>query len=97
MRLTTRDWQAFVPVLARRQDFTTSGALWGRAGSVVTTGRLPRMFLASVEMADYVVYSYATPIAWRIAKTGRWVMPAVKYSVTTTRHQNKIATAVSMI
>lgn len=41
---------------------------------------------------DYVVVSYATPIAWHVRsadnKYGRWVMPATKYSVTTTRHQS---------
>ncbi len=41
----------------------------------------------------FVVYSYSTPIAWRSA-TG-WFMPPVKYSVTTTNHQNVLATAIA--
>lgn len=43
------------------------------------------------KMVDAIVYSYATPIAFCVE--GRWVMPATKYSRTTTRHQNLIHAA----
>lgn len=36
--------------------------------------------------ATYVVYSYATPIAWS-GEDGALVVPAVRYSQTTTQHQ----------
>lgn len=56
---------------------------------------------------DYVIYSYETPIAWRVSDTWygnhgqthshRWVMPNVKYSLTTSKHQGKVRTALSQI
>jgi hypothetical protein len=41
----------------------------------------------------YVVYSYATPIAW-VRDNGEWVVPAEKYSATTSRHQSIVRMAV---
>jgi hypothetical protein len=42
-----------------------------------------------------VVTSYATPIAFLVGDT--WFAPAVKYSTTTSGHQNKVNTATSAI
>lgn len=36
----------------------------------------------------YIVYSYQTPIAW--CANGRWTVPNVKYSQSTTRQQSKL-------
>lgn len=66
-------------------------------------GQLPEEYRASYAAAIYVVESYSTPIAWRLPNrmTGEddstqvWVMPNVKYSVTTSRHQNKIRVALN--
>ena len=41
----------------------------------------------------YVVYSYWTPIAWW-SPVGGWVVPAVKYSPTTTGHQTSVRVAL---
>jgi hypothetical protein len=56
---------------------------------------------------DYVIYSYGTPIAWRtreahygnngLTYSHRWVVPDVRYSVTTSKHQGKVRTALSQI
>lgn len=46
------------------------------------------------EHIDYVVWSYATPIAWHLSD-GTWVAPDDKYSPTTTRHQRFVYLAVS--
>jgi len=48
---------------------------------------------------DYVIYSYDTPIAWHVPNDGddggeRWVVPEVRYSPTTSRHQNLVRTAL---
>jgi hypothetical protein len=56
-------------------------------------GRLPDEFrhqLIEDTKADdfYVVKSYDTPIAW--FARGVWFMPAVKYSVTTSKHANYV-------
>lgn len=95
-------WWKFAEVMSKGQDFNrTNDSLTGRAGHVVWTwGRLNReldsfgTLLASAERAgtlEYVVYSYATPIAFKFA--GTWAVTDERYSVTTTAHVNKIATA----
>lgn len=59
----------------------------------VTTGILPaewadalRSDIANRIDRAFVVYSYATPIAWWTDTAG-WVIPEVRYSVTTSRAQ----------
>ena len=42
----------------------------------------------------YVVRSYATPIAWFTVDRG-WIVPADKYSVTTSRHQGIVRRALA--
>lgn len=51
----------------------------------------PAYDAVAVSSAEYVVYSYATPIAWFIA--GSWVIPHERYSVTTSKHQNIVRNA----
>lgn len=41
---------------------------------------------------EYIVYSYATPIAWYA--DGQWEMPYAKYSATTSRHQSIVMQAI---
>lgn len=78
------------------EDFTNSGGSFrGEAvnGSCVWTGRLSPKLAADLIAADadYIVYSYATPIAWH-GKDG-WTIPDTKYSVTTSNHQNIVRMA----
>ena len=82
-----RDW------IARRREFKNStGSLRGariEPGWVPDTlGELPysAATVGGVNSAEYVVYSYQTPIAWWTSRNG-WVRPPVKYSRTTSRHQ----------
>lgn len=86
------------------RDFKT-GAMHGESddgyGFGSGTGRLPEDWrqVFKEDSPDYVVYSYATPIAWHVPDDGddggaRWVIPDVKYSPTTTRHQNLVRTAL---
>jgi len=73
------------------------------AGSVSldSFGQLPEPF--RTELCDardrgtlaYVVYSYATPIAW--LDRGAWTVPGVRYSVTTTNHQSAVRMAIHWI
>lgn len=95
IKLTTRTpWWEFRPVLLAREPFKTSGNLYSlREAPWISPGRLSREYLISVRKADYVVYSYGTPIAWH--NEDGWHMPDVKYSVTTSRHQSRIRTALS--
>ena len=59
-------------------------------------GQLSVVAHESVSKATYIVYSYDTPIAWHSRRQG-WVMPDVKYSNTTTRHQGRIRTALQFV
>lgn len=97
-KLTTRSsWMDFRNILSDRESFTTNGALKGIANpDSVTLGKLPNEWHASASKASYVVYSYRTPIAW-LGDGGVWITPDIRYSVTTTRHQSKVFTAISQI
>jgi hypothetical protein len=100
-RLTTRSsWMDFRDTLRERESFSTSGALRGVSGVArhvgYTLGSLPSEYADSVPTADYVVYSYRTPIAWHMP-SGEWVCPDTRYSVTTSRHQSKVRTAVTQL
>jgi hypothetical protein len=94
-RLTTRGRET-AEAIRDREPFTTSGALWAVPGDH-GTGRLPEPWLAQYNAAwlarelDYVVYSYATPIAWHTA--AGWTFPDVKYSPTTSHHQGVLYAA----
>jgi hypothetical protein len=73
----------------------------------VETGQLPQEYVNDFKdsVVRYVIFSYETPIAWsRIADWERngapvfeWVVPDVKYSVTTTKHQGNVRVALSQI
>lgn len=56
-------------------------------------GLLPADYLDDLKGAEYVVYSYGTPIAWY--KSSEWVIPALRYSTTTSKHQNYVRRAVA--
>lgn len=56
-------------------------------------GRLPIEYRDSVKSASYVIYSYSTPIAWYV--DGKWTIPNVSYSRTTSVHQGKIRVATA--
>ena len=60
------------------------------SGAALQTFRnnLPRM--------QFIVYSYATPIAWRL-DDGKWQMPKVAYSTTTSKHQAKVNYAFTLM
>lgn len=89
------------PYIAGLREFT-GNSLQGRrvTPSSVTFGYLPKDHsdvLADrvrVGAVGYVVYSYGTPIAWHDDALNEWVIPDVKYSSTTSRHQNVVKGAV---
>jgi hypothetical protein len=89
--LTTRSI-ATADAIRNREEFKTHGSLMGtthKSGA----GRLNReendLFVNDWCDIDYVVYSYATPIAWHNSKTG-WHIVNQKFSVTTTKHQGNL-------
>lgn len=83
--------------IANRTGFKANGTFSGSHFGL-GIGRLPADrvsgFLKAMDADDfYVVYSYGTPIAWHAH--GTWTVPDVRYSVTTTRHQNTVRKAVA--
>jgi len=88
-----------VPQLIRdRTEFETYGALRAEWNGGYPLGQLPypwRDMLMQHTTTDkgieraYIVYSYATPIAWYTERHG-WVIPPVKYSPTTSKHQGRL-------
>jgi hypothetical protein len=100
-KISTRDWQAIRTAVNAHRAFVTYGALAGSPNYPVgpfTSGRLPedwvRMFTARRGVIDYVITSYATPIAWHDEQAG-WVVPDTRYSVTTSKHQGTVRMALS--
>lgn len=98
----TSGWWEFIAPLRNMQAFDTSGSLKGRVGDDdYSWGRLTgdeyNRFKAAYYAGklEYVVYSYSTPIAWKA--DGVWYQPDTRYSVTTTKQQNKIAVAISKV
>jgi hypothetical protein len=83
--------------LARKAWSNHSGTFSGEPveiGDAVAVGKLPEPEADEFRSAlrtgavTYVVRSYSTPIAWN---TGAgWVIPDVRYSITTSKHQGKL-------
>lgn len=90
-KYATTSWQAR-EALAERRAYTTGGAMYAIEG-VTGTGRLPRHwadeYQADMDHITYTVVSYSTPIAW-VLDNGTVVIPDVKYSVTTSKHQGML-------
>lgn len=76
-----------------------TGKTWKGGWSTVPLGRLPADWHhgAPYERPVYVIRSYRTPIAWRWDDGfggWHWVIPNVKYSLTTTIHQSAVRSAI---
>jgi hypothetical protein len=88
-----------VDMIAKGVDFYASAlhgysiARGGNTPAGIAYGSALDRFKADDERIRYVVKSYATPIAWRL-DDGSWVIPAEKYSRTTSKHQSVTARGV---
>ena len=82
--------------IARRKAFRAS-ALSAIAGSVNDTGDLPGEWAERYreDAPVYTVLSYSTPIAW-VTSSGEAVLPGLRYSVTTSRHQHHAASGLGL-
>jgi hypothetical protein len=98
-KLHSKDADGIAALIADGKPFATNAEFSGRPGPLgfMETGYLPAEWHATAKgSADYVVFSYGTPIAWREPGIG-WVRPLVKYSVSTGRHQDTIDAAIGKI
>lgn len=73
-------WTRSTPMGYRRGDYRRGGY---RVGYL--PHRLAQILSARADSIVQVIYSYGTPIAWLDA--GAWVVPDVRYSGTTGKHQ----------
>lgn len=92
-------WYKLSPYIRNREAFKTHGSLSAKnidAHAMTYTGNLPDNYARQLifSRADYIVFSYKTPIAWHDSVTGAWTVPDVKYSKTTSAHQTKVRTCV---
>lgn len=92
-RFSTNSWQAR-EALVNRTPFTTYGGLSATYRSRLPFGhRLPaewvQRYKERYDHIAYVVWSYATPIAW-VYDDGRVVKVDHKWSMTTTKHQGML-------
>ena len=84
-----------------RKPFRTHGALFADTIGENGTGRLPYYpgnltatddrlrWDTDKSSIDYIVFSYATPIAWHTTD-GRWHKVSQKFSMTTSHHQGRL-------
>lgn len=67
--------------------------LYGREGGMSSQwGLLPKEHHEDAAAAQYVVYSYQTPIGW-VRQDGTKIVPDIGYSPTTGQHQYTVAHA----
>jgi hypothetical protein len=50
------------------------------------------LFVEDIKYAEYIVYSYSTPIAWFYG--GGWNVTTDRFSATTSRHQSIVRRAI---
>lgn len=84
--------------IARMEDFkSNTGSFRGAKVSYTpSSGRMPSAEAEKMagHNVDYVVHSYATPIAYH--HSGGWEYPDVSYSATTSKHQSVVRGALGI-
>jgi hypothetical protein len=104
MSTVIRNNDQAIAKIANREEFRNARTTF--SGDIVNpefkqglryVGYLPKGFHDSLSRADYVVYSYSTPIGWHVPGEG-WHVPEVSYSTTTSsQHQTRLRRAVTPI
>lgn len=92
MALTLADAEQLIK---NRLPFKLRDTLSATKGWDGRFGELPLDLREQVTDADYVVYSYRTPIAW-VDGSGFVTVPDVGYSLTTSQHQYLAAHALGV-
>jgi hypothetical protein len=72
-----------------------SGFTYGEWGSGRLSGEALNAWQRDLPKLDYVVYSYATPIAWHTPERG-WVDVRQSFSVTTSKQQGHARSGIHM-
>lgn len=89
-----RAGKAAIERMVRERSEYRYGNLSGRkVGPTDDFGKMWIGHASSFHAAEYAIYSYQTPIAWYLKGRG-WVIPAERYSNTTTNHQHNVRVAL---
>lgn len=86
------EWvRSWADALIGHEPITSASNLSATTGRC-STGQMPDRWAEVYrhDMPTYTVMSYETPIAWYSGERSCWVIPAVKYSVTTSKAQGII-------
>ena len=81
-----------INMTSQRVDFAHGSMSGMKGGDVSPSSQLPEPYASEYARAvagrrvDYSLFSYRTPIAWKL-DDGTTVVPEVSYSVTTSVHQ----------
>lgn len=96
-RVNSDSWTVLADMLAGETPEPFQGnSMSGNGGPAYQSGQLPAEYRSDASKATYVIYSYSTPVAWR-RRSGEWVVPAVRYSVTTSKQLGRIRPALARI
>lgn len=94
MKVSSRNHSRIAELLDAGVPFSTHGALRAEVTALPSLGILPIQYQEALYVATegwsvpvMVLFSYATPIAWRTQGGDVWV-PDVRYSATTSKHQS---------
>lgn len=92
MAFVVTNTQASAKMAARKPFRNSTGSLWGEPRNLLPDrGYMPGaawdLLREQFVPGTYVVFSYATPIAWATPGAALLTVPDVRYSNTTTQHQ----------
>lgn len=90
-------WWRLRDLIASRSQIVTGGAFSGgpvTPGASIDRGQLSDSYWPCLSHADYIIWSFETPIAWHTTDSV-WHQPHERYSVTTLRHQSQCAVAIA--
>lgn len=99
-KLTMQNTPAELADAIQRGPFKVNENMSGEPyalGDGISVGALRDVIMNRDEIrsrADYIVYSYATPIGWRLKDTNKWRVPFYEYGRTSRRHQDFLRSAV---
>lgn len=99
MAINAQNQAAIVAAVSHLDEFAigTMRGRWFPDATYADPGRLGagnRAALAASQGIIYVIYSYATPIAWRSAGA-TWVVPDARYSVTSNQHLSLVRQGIA--
>jgi len=97
-RASRETWEQIISQMIPFNAGAMRGRVVNQGAWVDNTGQLPPEYAKEIREGnpEYIVFSYETPIMWHDAVTGKWRFPRVKYSATTSSHQQHAEYAIKI-